>query len=398
MKKRWADQERAAEVYGAAADWQEAGFVDETVIQALAAWYPAPPRRLSWIWRTLVFVLASGAVIGGVGFFVHIFDLSWEGYGALALILAICLAVFAHFLRDSRWPWSGAEASCVTWAFVLSTISPDLLGLRHLSNLQFWLLVAVILAAVIYWHWGYSIFAGVLVCFLFLFAAEFSPVRLLWITISAVLIGLSAPRLDRPKLAPPHRRGMAAVLLVSLAALYAAVNFYSLDHRLIEHSDFFLSRYFTDGMPLPWAIRWASILATALMPAALLAWGIRSRRTLVLDAGIVAAALSLLTLRAYVLVAPAWVILSLGGAALALAAFFAERRLNRAPDGEIGGFTAQPLFGEEKRQAAFQLAATAATLPHAAEAGPSPAPDRTAPEPPAGGGGSFDGGGASGKV
>lgn len=398
MKKLWAEQERAAEVYEAAADWQEAGLVDDSVVPALSAWYPAPPRRLSWIWRGLVFAVLSGAVIAGAGFVFLVLDPGQKSAGVLALILAAGLAAVAHLLRNGRRPWSGAEASCVTWAFLLGVVGLAVLGVDNLYGREVWPLVAAILAAFIAWHWGFSIAAGVSTFFIFLFAADFSPVRLLWIAIAAVLIGLTATRLDRPGLAPPHRRGMAAVLLVSLAALYAAGNYYSLNHHLIEQSEFFLSHYYTDDLPLPWVVRWASILGTALMPVALLAWGIRSRRTLVLDAGIVATALSLLTLRAYVHVAPAWVILCLGGAALALAAFFAERRLDRAPDGEIGGFTARPLFGEEKRQAAFQIATTAATLPHAAEVSPSPAPARTAPEPPAGGGGSFDGGGASGRI
>ena len=109
----------------------------------------------------------------------------------------------------------------------------------------------------------------------------------------------------------------------------------------------------------------AAVLATALLPLAVLAWGFRSRRTFLLDTGIVLLALSLVTVRHYVHVAPLWVVLTLSGALLVVLALAVERALRRAPAGEVAGFTADPLFTDERRQQALLVvpAVTAFTPP-----------------------------------
>src|SRR5262249_13171781 len=62
-------------------------------------------------------------------------------------------------------------------------------------------------------------------------------------------------------------------------------------------------------------------------------WGLRSRRTLVLDTGLVLAALSLVTLRFYVHLAPLWILLAVPGWALVLLALGLHRWLRRGPGG-----------------------------------------------------------------
>jgi len=134
-----------------------------------------------------------------------------------------------------------------------------------------------------------------------------------------------------------------------------------------------------------------SALATAAVPLAVLAWGARSRRTFLLDTGIVLLALSLVTLRHYVHIAPLWAMLTLSGAALVVLTLAVERALRRAPDGDIVGFTADPLFSDERRQHALQIVPVVAAF---TPAGPGPAAqgkDFT------GGGGKFGGGGAGEK-
>ena len=54
-----------------------------------------------------------------------------------------------------------------------------------------------------------------------------------------------------------------------------------------------------------------SAMATAALPLVVLGWGARSRRTFVLDTGIVLLVLSLVTLRHYVHLAPLWVVLKM---------------------------------------------------------------------------------------
>ena len=115
----------------------------------------------------------------------------------------------------------------------------------------------------------------------------------------------------------------------------------------------------------------------------------RANATLI-AAGIVAAALSLATIRFYVHVAPLWVVLAASGAALAGASLLLERWLKAGREGERHGFTAAPLLDEGRRERLLPVAAALALAPEA----------RTLPdEQPgiAGRGGAFGGGGADGS-
>jgi hypothetical protein len=132
-----------------------------------------------------------------------------------------------------------------------------------------------------------------------------------------------------------------------------------------------------------------SALATAVMPPAVLAWGLRSRRTVIIDTGIVLTALSLVTLRHYVHLAPLWVVLTLSGAALVVLALTVERMLRRAPGGETAGFTAEPLLSDERRRGAIEIIPVAAAF--------TATPGQNAEDKGIGGGGRFGGGGAGEK-
>jgi len=189
--------------------------------------------------------------------------------------------------------------------------------------------------------------------------------RILWLMVGAALTGLTAWRLDEVRLAPSHRIGAAVLTVVGIGAVYAAANVYSLDEGSLEH----LAR---------------------IAPLAVLAWGLRSRRILLLDTGIVLLALSLVTVRHYVHVAPLWVVLILAGALLVVLALAVERALRRARSGEIAGFTADPLFSDERRQQVLQIVPVVTAFTPEARA---PAPDPGF----AGEGGRFGGGGAQEK-
>ena len=138
-----------------------------------------------------------------------------------------------------------------------------------------------------------------------------------------------------------------------------------------------------------WFIRLLSGVATAVVPAVFLAWGIRARRTLLLAVGLAAAALSAVTLRYYVHVAPLWVILSACGAILVGTALAIQRALRQRPDGEWRGLTAAPLY--EREHGISPLAAIAA---HAVGGAHVSTPEEQGRLETGGGG--YGGGGASG--
>ena len=112
---------------------------------------------------------------------------------------------------------------------------------------------------------------------------------------------------------------------------------------------------------------------------------------MLLDTGIVLAALSLVTLRQYVHVAPLWIVLTASGAALIVLALVVERALRHSPDGERGGFTADALFSDDRRQQMLQ------TVPVVATFTPTAHVPATEEKGFAGRGGAFGGGGASDK-
>jgi len=92
---------------------------------------------------------------------------------------------------------------------------------------------------------------------------------------------------------------------------------------------------------------------------------------MLLDAGIVLAALSLVTLRYYVHVAPLWTVLLVSGAMLVALALAVERALRRAPGGEQAGFTTDALFSDGRGQQVLQVVAVVGTLTPAATAAAS---------------------------
>jgi hypothetical protein len=167
--------------------------------------------------------------------------------------------------------------------------------------------------------------------------------------------------------------------------MYAAVNVFSLDEHVLEN----LHRIGAPRVSRSPALVGLAAITTAILPLMVLASGARSRRTFILDTGIVLLVLSLVTLRHYVHLAPLWVVLALCGAVLVILALAIERALQRAPERAIAGFTADPLFGDERRQQALQIVPVLAAFT---------APAAAAEEKGfTGGGGRFGGGGAQEK-
>jgi hypothetical protein len=249
------------------------------------------------------------------------------------------------------------------------------------------LVAAVVAWGVGAWRWGNPVFAALSAVSLFIFLGRVTHGRLLWVLVGAALAVLASRRLDEAGWAPSHRRSAMILVIAGLAAVYGAVNVYSLDQHLVE--DLPLGRFPWSRPTPPRSLLVLSALATAVMPPAVLAWGLRSRRAVIIDTGIVLTALSLVTLRHYVHLAPLWVVLTLSGAALVVLALAVERMLRRATGGELAGFTAEPLFADERRMHALEVVPVAAAF--------TAAPAQAAEDKGLGRGGRFGGGGAGEK-
>jgi hypothetical protein len=275
----------------------------------------------------------------------------------------------------------GVVSLLLCWAlFLLETVN-----MRFDDGIDPVLLAAVVAWGVGAWRWGSPVFAALSAVSLFLFLGRATHGRLLWILAGAALASLASRRLDKAAWAPSHRRSAMILVIAGLAAVYGAVNLYSLDRHLVED----LGRLSWSRPTPPRSLLVLSALATAVMPPAVLAWGLRSRRTFLIDTGIVLTGLSLVTLRYYVHLAPLWVVLTLSGAALVVLALAVERTLRRAPGGEIAGFTAEPLFADERRMHALEIVPVAAAF--------TAAPGQAAEDKGLGRGGRFGGGGAGEK-
>jgi hypothetical protein len=387
MRAAWVRAERESEVRNAARAWRRAGAIDDTTLAAIETRYPSPWPSWSPVWSTLAFVFVSVAVVG-----VFVFLASgFRGLKEVSFLFAAGLPFVTERLRAS--PSAAAASSGAAAAFWAAICSMVGVGASVHGGEALVITSALLAGALVFgagaWRWGYPAFAVSSAACLFLLLARSGGGRLFWLAGGIALAALCLPLLDRPSLAPSHRLCAAAALGAGLAAVYAAVNLYSLDRYAIES----VSGTWRDrSVPQAGGVRIAAMAATALFPVLLLVLGIRSRRRLLLDSGIVAAALSLVTLRFYLHLAPVWALLSIAGAALIGLALAVHRRLDRSPGRQRRGFTGDALFEDEDRHRGVAVAATVLTL------SPEPrAPAEAEPGAFRGGGGASGGAGSSGS-
>jgi uncharacterized membrane protein YgcG len=384
--------ERGAEVHEAAEGWLRARAIDDAGGRAIRAAFPDPCVTPSAVWRLLTACVVAAVIFCSIEALALAFRPANAGYQVLLFLFAAVSLVAADLLeaspRFARRGGAGA-ASFLGIAFLLIGVTLfclNTLRMRFDDGLDAVLVVSVLAWAAACWRWGSPLFAALSALSLFLFLGRLGYGRALWVLAGWALASLAARRLDTASWAPSHRRSAAVLVVAGIAAAYAAVNVYSLDKHLVEN----LSRSGAWNFAPSMGIVVQSALATALLPPAVLAWGLRSRRTFLIDTGIVLLTLSLVTLRQYVHIAPLWVMLILSGAALVILAFAVERALRRSPDGEIAGFTGDPLFSDGRRLHALQVVPVVATF--------TAAPGTAAQEQDfTGGGGKFGGGGAGEK-
>ena len=326
----------------------------------------------------LVFVLVWVAIVG-----VQLGVFGFDARGsARYFVYAAILAGVTEVLRGSRLGGTGSDAAASFWAVVNLLIGVGVLFDAEEATLIS--AVACVAFAVACGRWGFALYGAFAAAAGFVFLARAPQGRLGWAIVGAFLCIASARLARRASLSPSRRRAFAGVFVVSALAVYGAVNLYSRDERLVEAIGLFAEpRRFL--APLSGA-RPLFAVATALLPALLLAWGFRARRRLVFDTGALLAALSVLTLHYYFRFAS--IPITVFGLALIGLALWLNRLLVRAPGGEVRGFTASPLLSAESGATAPAAALVAA------EAMPASPPREE--EPFSAGGGRYGGGGASG--
>ncbi len=390
MKGAWVAAERVEEVRAAARGWKRAGAIGEGTFEEISRRYPEPRTLPDPLWRILAFVLASFVLLALSAAFVAGLSLRSGDAWVLCAVLGSAFVVLADVqARSPSLALRGGVEAASFWGIVLAVaglflLLEETLHFREPAGPNLVLAGAAVLLAFGAWRWGNPAFAGFAAGAVFVLLARAPHGRLLWIA-AGVALSAAAERLaDRPSWAPSHRACARGLVVCGIAAVYAAVNCWSLDHRVVENLG---GR--ARALPETWpgdGAWYAAILATALVPVAVLLRGLARRQALLVDTGLVLAALSLVTLREYVHFASLSVVLAAAGALLVGGALAMNRWLRRGPGGERGGFTPDALFTDETSFRAVELVPVLAAH----------APAGKLPDEPgfSGGGGGFGGGGA----
>ncbi len=388
MRPAWREEDRGAAVRSAVRGWHAAGLVDAAVVEAAGTQWPPRGPAVGPLWRVLIAIFtAAGAAalaagLGAVSGIRHATEAALF-FAVLGTALAAATEVL---LERFRFAPTGAEAATSALALLFLGIAVGIgaheaLGREVETRLTLGAISLLLTAAA--WRWGFRVYAAAAACALLLLLASLPAPRAMWLAGAAVATLATTRALRRRDLVPSHRDGIELVRAVALAALYVAANYASVDHGLLEGLRLRGARLPAPEGP---AAMLAALAATALLPPALLAWGVRARHRGLIALAVLAAAASIVTIRLYHHIAPLWAVLAAGGAALAGGSLLIERWLKTGREGERGGFTAAPLYHEGRRERLLPLAAALAAAP-----GPRELP----PEPRAGGG-SFGGGGAGG--
>jgi hypothetical protein len=394
MTKDAARADRAHAARAQARAWQRAGLLDAGAVAVVEREWPDDRRRFGPVLRVLAFgftVLATGAA------FALVLELagrhSDDTIGILALVFAGGLIASTELLKGPlRLCDAGLEAATGLLAslafsggaiWLLSKLGPTSVYSGLVA-----LLVAASAYAAASLRWGSTTSALVATACLAGALAQLPGARLSWALAALILVPLTLRGERTPALPPSHRRSCQAVSLLALVGLYVALHLGSYDRQLLEDSVIYVHRELAHRWLFP---RGLFVVATTLVPIAVLALGLLRRRRTVLLLGAVLGAASLVTLRFYVHVAPLWLVLCASGAALVFLALGLRRWLDAGPGRERNGFTAEALAGDERGLRLLETAvAVAAVSPTARARG-------SAAEPFEAGGGGFGGGGASEK-
>jgi hypothetical protein len=357
-----ADRRRA--VREAARAWQRAGAIDAEALAGIAAAHADDRVRLRVAFRVLLFILVGLAADAALGLWFAATDPDQLGAKVALIVVGAGLLVATDVLSGRlRCAETGAEDATalhgvlflvvgVTWSMADGLD----LGRQGVATMAAAVTAVASLAACC--RWGFVLQAALAAVAAFTVLAAQDTCRWLFIVASLVALPVLARATAAPALAPAHRACCQVGLGACVLALYVALNLVSWDRRWVE--DLIDVHVRLDAAAV--GPRWIAIVATAVLPPLLLEWGIFARRRVVLAIAIVLGVASLVTLRVYVHVAPAWLILVAGGALGLAAALLLRRWLDSGPGLERRGFTAEPLFDDPRRLRALEAAATMVTL------------------------------------
>jgi hypothetical protein len=394
MRADAAVADRRQAVRRAARAWKRGGAIDAATLAAIETAYPDDRRRLGPVFRVVVFgfsfvalnafLLLIATCTGGAG-------AREIGFAVVCLMAAVGLAAVTEVLVGPlRRADSGLETATALLAILYAIVGIGILAAKPLGSdralFPFLFVLTTALAALGSRRWGSPTLACVATIAALFFLARLPGGRVVWMVTTLALLPLLLRGSESPALPPVHRRSLLFVLLIALGALYVSLHIGSWDYGWIEWIADFRDEPAAPGS----ALRLLYILATALIPIAVIAFGVATRRAALLNMGLLLGVASLVTLRFYVHVAPAWVVLIGSGSAALLTTLLLRRWLVSGPQQERFGFTADPLFQDTARRHLVEVAAVMVQV------GPDARTIPAEPDKFQAGGGGYGGGGASG--
>jgi hypothetical protein len=378
--------DRRQAVREAARDWMESGWMDSRAFEKVEQLYPDDRIRTGPAFRTLFFILTLAAIAAFLGAAYSQVDRAGAAVVVALAAGGICCLTTEYLINQSRRRQGGIESAFSIAAianlliaatiFVIETWGmPD----RSIAVVVGLFLFAGILLGAAAWAWGYWLYMAVASACVFAAIINVPWGRFIYLITALVACRWLIPLCSSVELPPSLRKSAAAFTAVTVAAVYAGTNIFLLD-------DHFFDWIHSTG-PFP---RWLAIACTVLVPFAIFLTGFFRRQRMLLILGFASGLLSLATLRAYIHVAPPWIVLVVSGIALMGLATGLRRFLDSGPGSERAGFTACAVTGQPERLRAAEIIATLGIM---TPKGGAPAGQSEFH----GGEGKFGGGGASGK-
>jgi len=286
--------------------WRRSGLITEEQLGAVNDHTDIQLRQTSLFFRILFFVftlLCAGAI---VGLFVWLLDFKDANFIAVMLIFfGAAFYIAAEYLAGKYLFYRhGVEEALVVMAMVLFCAGCGiLLSENHLTLTQLRIVVPALLAIIacwIYLRFGFLYAAGMSIVALSFIPFQFnlSPAaeRIMLFSVLCVIFVFSLLA-DKPDLEDFRKNRYAKIQACLLAAMYLTVNLEIPGIIGLIMRDTHVVHL--NAQLFPPSIYWSSYVLTFLIPAAAIYWGIKSRKRIIINVGLVMACATLATNKSY---------------------------------------------------------------------------------------------------
>lgn len=361
-------QEEMIDIRHRARTWFRSGLISEDQMQSILRETDPDLHQTNLFFRLLFFVftlLCAGAVTGLFGWLME-----KAGNKILAMVVlffGIFYFILAdHLVKVRRLYRYGIEEALLMAGMVCFVVS-FLMGINdhHLNQKIIAIAVCLlfsVISCLIYLRFGYlyAVLISLVSICMIPFQLSLSPVTerivLFFVLCGIFIFTMIADKEKNENFRKDRYTIIQACLLV---AVYLTVNLWipGLPGLFIAGAGYihYLPKIF------PPLLYWISYVLTFVIPTAGILWGIRSRKRLVLSAGLVLACVTLATNKSYLgMTRYAWDP-TIMGIVLVVLSVMIQRWLDRGPDQQRRGFTALDLLRPEDRGISLEDVAAAMT-------------------------------------